>query len=252
MFEIVSGRTIDDAVILCTPDHPAIRNYWVASMNQFRIRNRVGKQNSFLRARLLAFTSAHQLFRNWISLVCLLAIGLIPFTVAAADADAVNSKTAAPITINLKQFKVVKDEKGDIQLLDAALVLPGDVIEYQATYANRSTKALPVIATMPIPESMEYVKDSASAKSSIAHTVALKDSQFSTEPLLRKVVTASGATLSQPIPYASYRYVRWDLGRLAPGKSIEVSVRAKVAQNLEVDANAGDKAHVLVSSSLKK
>jgi uncharacterized repeat protein (TIGR01451 family) len=142
--------------------------------------------------------------------------------------------------------------KGEVQLLDAALVLPGDVIEYRASYANRGTTTLPVVATLPIPESLEYIKDSASAKNNIAHTVALKDSQFSNEPLLRKVATASGTTLSQPIPYASYRYVRWDLGRLAPGNSIEVSVRAMVAQNLEIDANAGDKAPVLVSSSLQK
>jgi hypothetical protein len=46
--------------------------------------------------------------------------------------------------------------------------------------------------------------------------------------------------------------VRWDLGRLPPGNSIEVSVRAKVTQNLEVDVSAEDKTAVLVSSSIKK
>ena len=221
-------------------------------MYQLRISNLAESPLRFLRRKLLDFFPVSQLFRNLASLLCLLSIGLLSFGAAAADADAASSKSVAPIAINLKQFKVVKDEKGDVQLLDAALVLPGDVIEYRASYFNRGTTTLPVVATLPIPESLEYIKDSASAKNNIAHTVALKDSQFSIEPLLRKVVTPGGATLSQAVPYASYRYVRWDLGRLAPGNSIEVSVRAKVAQNLEVDASAGDKASVLVSSSLKK
>jgi uncharacterized repeat protein (TIGR01451 family) len=221
-------------------------------MNQLRVSNLAESQLRFLGKRLFAFFQVGQLLRNVMSLLCLLSVGLFSFGAAAADADVVSSKNVAPIAINLKQFKVVKDAKGEVQLLDAALVLPGDVIEYRATYANRGTTSLPVVATLPIPESLEYIKDSATAKNNIAHTVALKDSKFSNEPLLHKVATAIGTTLSQPIPYASYRYVRWDLGRLAPGNSIEVSVRAKVAQNPEVDANAGTQAPVLVSSSLQK
>ena len=172
-----------------------------------------------------AFPSMERLLRSLSQYVCLLTLGMFSFGVTAADAD-VTTKTSAPIAISLKQFKVLKDEQGEFKFVDAALVLPGDVIEYRATYVNQSKTALPVIATVPVPESMEYLKDSAKAKNNLAHTVALKDSQFANEPLLQKVVTASGATLSQPVPYASYRFVRWDLGKLAPGSSIEVSVRA--------------------------
>lgn len=192
--------------------------------------------------------------RRVLALVGLLVMGFMPLAATAAEASpaAASSKIQAPIAINLKQFKVVQAENGEAKLLDAAVVMPGDVIEYRATYSNRGAATLPVVATMPIPENMEYIKDSAQANKKLAHTVALHDAQFSNEPLVKKVLTASGATLSQPIPYASYRYVRWDLGRLAPGNSIEVSVRAKVAQNLEVDANAEVKTSVLTSSTLKK
>jgi len=191
--------------------------------------------------------------RNSAVLTCFLAAGFASVNVLAADADAVaaSSQTKAPIVVSLKQFKVLKDQKGGTQFVDAALVLPGDVIEYRATYSNRSAAALPVTATLPIPESLEYIKDSAKAVGDIAHTVAQKDSQFANEPLVQKVTTASGATLSQPVPYASYRYVRWDLGRLASGKSIEVSVRAKVAQNSEADASAEVKASAIGSSPVK-
>ncbi len=163
-----------------------------------------------------AFLSPKRLIRSLSQFICLLALGMFSFGAAAADADVSNSKTSAPIAISLKQFKVLKDEQGEFKFVDAALVLPGDVIEYRATYSNQSKNTLPVIATVPVPESMEYLKDSAKAKNNLAHTVALKDSQFANEPLLQKVVTASGATLSQAVPYASYRFVRWDLGRLAP------------------------------------
>jgi uncharacterized repeat protein (TIGR01451 family) len=217
-------------------------------MNQSSNQNHARKQRNFHAKEL----SVGQFLRNGVLWISLATLGLFSLNAFTADADAINSNVQTPIVISLKQFKIVKDQKGQEQRMDAALVLPGDVIEYQVTYANNGKTALPVVATLPIPESLEYIKDSASAKTSIAHTVALKDLQFAHEPLLQKQTTASGVTLSQAVPYASYRYVRWDLGRLSAGNSIEVSVRAKVAQNLEVDANAGDKAPVLVSSSLKK
>jgi hypothetical protein len=46
--------------------------------------------------------------------------------------------------------------------------------------------------------------------------------------------------MQQAVPYAEYRFVRWDLGKLAPGKSAEVSIRAQVSQNLpEEGSSAG-------------
>lgn len=206
------------------------------------------------RSSRFALPSKARVIRQLSQFIFLLAIGIFSFGAIAADADpvAMGVKKQAPIVIHLQQFKVTKDEKGEAKFEEATAVLPGELLEYRATYSNQGTTALPVVATLPIPEGLEYVKESAKSKNKIAHTVAQKDAQFSNEPLVQRVVTASGATLSQPIPYASYRYVRWDLGRLSPGNSIEVSVRAKVAQNLEVDVSAEDKTPVLVSSSPKK
>ena len=195
-----------------------------------------------------------QLFRPVAAFACLAAAALACFSVSAAEADLPKpgSKGQAPIVVILKQFKVLKDDKGETQFLDAALVLPGDVLEYRASYSNRSASAVAVLATMPIPESTEYIQESAASRSKVPHTVALKNAQFAKEPLIQKTTSASGATLSQPVPYAAYRYVRWDLGKLAPGESVEVSVRARVSQNLEVDAAAAEKAGTQVSSTGKK
>jgi uncharacterized repeat protein (TIGR01451 family) len=150
----------------------------------------------------------------------------------AADSDEA-ALSKSPIVVQLKQYKVITDAKGLPKLIDASLVLPGDVVEYQVRYSNRSQAPIAVVATLPVPESVEYVKDSAKAQGNIGHTVALKDNQFAAEPLLKTVSVSGGATVKQAVPYAEYRFVRWDLGNLAPGSSAEVSIRAQVAQNLE-------------------
>jgi uncharacterized repeat protein (TIGR01451 family) len=215
-------------------------------MYQFSIKKRDaladGSKSGQAKSATLGKLASHT-----VALLGACVLGLFTLPAHAADAD--GSKANAPIGIVLKQFKVIKDEKGDTKLMDAPLVVPGDVIEYHATYSNHGKTALPVVATLPIPEALEYIKDSASATPRVAYTVALKDSQFAKEPLMQTTVAASGATLSQPVPYASYRYVRWDLGRLPAGSSVEVTVRAKVSQGADTDANATDKASAVLAST---
>ena len=173
-----------------------------------------------------------------LGLVCLLGAGGFAPRAWGADADE-SVRKPAPIVVNLKQFKVTTDAKGVSKLGDASVVLPGDVIEYQATYSNRGSSALAVTATLPVPDAVEYIKDSAKSKPNLSYTVAQKDSQFAQEPLLKKVTSVGGATLSQTVPYADYRFVRWDLGRLQPNASVDVSIRAKVSQSAEGDATTG-------------
>jgi uncharacterized repeat protein (TIGR01451 family) len=218
-------------------------------MNNFSIRSNGTYGSDLFGSLPVSRQRKGRLLGGVAAIACAFTLGFFALNVAAADVASAESSTKvkAPITVILKQFKVLNDEHGNAKLVDVKAVLPGDVLEYRAVYSNRGSAALPVVATLPIPESLEYVKESASASTDLVHTVALKDSQYSKEPLMQKVVTASGATLSQPLPYASYRYVRWDLGNLSPGKSVEVSVRAKVAQNPVVDASAEDKAPTLSS-----
>lgn len=223
-------------------------------MNKVLIQGRLAQTANLQSSKRISANEFGAVVHGFIAFACLVFAGLFSANALAADtnAEVAKAKAQSPISISLKQFKVVKDEQGEVKFFDAALVVPGDVIEYRAVYSNLSTSALPVIATMPIPDSMEYVKESAKAKGNLAHTVAAKDAQYANEPLQQKVTTASGATLSQPVPYASYRFVRWDLGRLSPGSSVEVSVRAKVSQDPERDATAADKTPVQVSSSSNK
>jgi uncharacterized repeat protein (TIGR01451 family) len=175
---------------------------------------------------------------RWTPLVrCLVAACLCvaapAFHLAHAAEPVAGAKTQSPIVITLKQFKVTKETNGEAKFVDASIVVPGDVLEYRATYTNRGNVPLSVVANLPVPQSVEYVKDSAKAKSNIPHAVAQKDGQFTSEPIMKKTVSAAGATLYQPVPYATYRFVRWDLGSMAPGTSVEVSIRAKVSDSQE-------------------
>jgi hypothetical protein len=174
----------------------------------------------------------------WLGFACTVATcGLAPLAWAADGPDPARSQS--PIVVTLKQFKVTTDAKGVSKLGDAGVVIPGDVIEYQATYSNRGASVLSVTATMPVPEAVEYQKDSAKSKPSLPHMVALKDSVFAQEPLVKKITSAGGATLLQPVPVTDYRFVQWDLGRLLPNTSVEVSIRTKVSQIPEVEATPG-------------
>ena len=130
----------------------------------------------------------------YLGLVCLLGVGALAPKAWGADADEPVRKQS-PIVVNLKQFKVTTDAKGVTKLGDASVVLPGDVIEYQATYSNRGSSALAVTATLPVPEAVEYLRDSAKSKPNLSYTVAQKDSQFAQEPLVKKVTSVGGATL---------------------------------------------------------
>jgi hypothetical protein len=231
-------------------DHPSISNQRVDGMNKFSVSSCDGARSSSLMRVLASRLTNGQILRNSLAIFSLFVAGIFPSQAMAADT--VGAAQSAPISVSLKHFKVVRDASGETKFIDAALALPGDVIEYRATYLNHAARPLAVVATVPVPETMEYLKESARSDKALAHSVATKDEQFASEPLIQKITTSSGATLSQPIPYASYRYVRWDLGKLAPGESVELSVRAKVSQYLEGDVSVEDRASILATSSLKK
>lgn len=183
-----------------------------------------------------AFDKSGRTSRLWLqscyALVVALGVGSVaaqtPATApAATKATAANAavaaKPAAAVTVLLTQAKVVKGADGKEQLLDAATVKPGDVIEYRATYTNRSAKPVTgVVATLPIPEGLQYQPLTAKPGATLVQA-AVKGGDYSAEPLIRTV-----AGKVQPVPYAEYRSLRWSLGQLPAGGSAAVSARAFV------------------------
>lgn len=131
---------------------------------------------------------------------------------------------ATAVAVELTQHKVVRNEKGEEQLVEAASVKPGDVIEYRATYTNKSAKAVTgLVGNLPIPEGLEYVPRSAKPGASLVKAAA-DDGVFASEPLVRAL--PGGKT--EPVPYGEYRALRWALGQLPAGGVTAVSARAKV------------------------
>ncbi|MDB5843165.1 MAG: hypothetical protein JWP79_475 [Polaromonas sp.] len=155
-----------------------------------------------------------------------LAVGVLPVMAqTAAKSPAAAAATAArpAVQVVLTQAKVVRGADGKEQLLDAASVKPGDILEYRATYKNTSDKAVQgVVATLPIPEGLEYLPASAKPGAKLVQAAA-KDAVYAAEPLSRVV-----AGKSVPVPYADYRSLRWSLGQLPAGGEAAVSARAKV------------------------
>jgi len=72
---------------------------------------------------------------------------------------------------------------------------------------------------------MAYLDGSAAPK---AVQASLDGKQFANLPLPREVVR-NGKKVTETIPPSEYRFLRWELGDLAPGKSATVTSRMRVA-----------------------
>lgn len=127
------------------------------------------------------------------------------------------------VEVKLHAFKVAADNK----LLRVTEARPGDVIEYQVTYRNTgTTPAKQVHATLPVPPGgMAYLEGSAVP----AEIQASADGeQFAPTPLKRNVMR-NGKLVSETVPPSEYRALRWRLGDLAPGQTVIVSARMRLA-----------------------
>lgn len=157
--------------------------------------------------------------------VLLLGFGSAMAQLAATPAaEPAQPAVAQPVSVRLTQFKVIKGATGAEQLIDAATVKPGDTLEYRATYTNTTDSAVTgLLATLPIPEGLEYQPASAKPGAGLAQAAA-QDGVFAPEPLMRQV---NGVAV--PVPYADYRALRWNLGRLPARGVSDVSVRAQVS-----------------------
>ena len=171
----------------------------------------------------VSFWSVFPLLRT---ALCALAIALGAATGATAQ-PAPAAPVAAPakpaVDVVLAQSKVTRDAQGKEQLVAADAVKPGDVLEYRASYTNKSGKPVKgLVANLPIPEGLEYLPGTA-APGGEKVTAATKDGRFAAVPLSRMV---NGK--SEPVPYAEYRNLRWPLGELPASGTAIVTLRARV------------------------
>lgn len=161
------------------------------------------------------------MFIRFLNIFMFFAAVLAGTKVFAADA-------AQPVDVRLQAYQVVAATRDAAEkLVPATVANPGDTIEYQVTYQNNGKlPAKAVAATLPVPEgAMAYLDGSAAPK---AVQASLDGKQFSPIPLTREV-TRAGKRVIETVPPAEYRFLRWELGDLAPGKAATVTSRMRVA-----------------------
>jgi uncharacterized repeat protein (TIGR01451 family) len=144
---------------------------------------------------------------------------VIAFPVLAAD--------TANVVVDLKGQKVVKGAGGKEKFESADKARPGDVIEYKAFYRNTGKKtAANVLATIPVPLGTDYIPGSAKP----ARTLASVDgTDYTPVPLKKKVSLPSGKVEIREVPYEEYRFIRWEVKALEPGKSASFSMRVRIS-----------------------
>jgi len=149
---------------------------------------------------------------------------LLFWTIVLAGTKVFAADTQA-VDVRLQAFQVVQAQGGE-KLVPALEAEVGNTIEYQITYQNQGKAvAQAVAATLPVPEgAMSYLAGSAAPK---AVQASLDGKTFAPLPLTREVVR-KGLRVVERVPASEYRFLRWNLGDLAPGQAVTVSSRMKV------------------------
>jgi uncharacterized repeat protein (TIGR01451 family) len=105
----------------------------------------------------------------------------------------------AEVTVQLTAYKVVKNA-GKETLSAADKMMPGETVEYKAVYKNTNKSAVhDVKASLPIPQGMQFVPNTAVPAAPMASTDGVK---FSKLPLMKQVKGADGKMHEEPVPYS--------------------------------------------------
>jgi uncharacterized repeat protein (TIGR01451 family) len=155
----------------------------------------------------------------------LLALGVIVADSAWAQSPP-TQKQAGDLAISLKARKVLKQADGQERLLTADRAFPGEVIQYDALYLNKSMKPLQNVSpTLPIPNGMVFVPETASPAPAEA---SLDGRRFEPIPLKRIITLPDGTQKEREVPPTEYRALRWHLGEMPVGAQAMVTARTKL------------------------
>ncbi|MBI3149144.1 MAG: hypothetical protein HYZ17_11595 [Betaproteobacteria bacterium] len=111
-----------------------------------------------------------------------------------------------------------------------------DVVEYAATYRNQGkVPADSVLASIAVPEGMQYVASSARPAEFLA---SLDGRMYYAPPLFRVVRRPDGREMRVKVPETDYRVLGWNLDAIAPGATASVSARFRPRQPAGTAGNA--------------
>ncbi|MBW6512671.1 MAG: hypothetical protein K0A93_11280 [Desulfuromonadaceae bacterium] len=151
---------------------------------------------------------------------------LLALAMAGASQDAA-AQTGDPLQVILTLKNVEVNSQGQEALTEATRVKPGDLVEYRAVYTNSGKVPMrQLTATLPIPEGLDYVANSARPAGALA---SADGKEFAPEPL-KRTVEKDGKSVTEIIPASEYRFLRWEVKAIDPGKDFAARARAKVSQ----------------------
>jgi uncharacterized repeat protein (TIGR01451 family) len=157
---------------------------------------------------------------------CLVSIALLFTATLALLSVQANAKGEDVLHGVLEQFRLVRSADGKESRLPVENVKPGETLEYQVRYTNKGE--VPVsqfVVTLPIPQGLELMALSDQPRASMASTDGVV---FNVQPLKRRVRQADGRDIIEDVPLIEYRALRWQIGQLEAGKSVQFAARAKV------------------------
>lgn len=153
-----------------------------------------------------------------------LLIGLAALAIATGAA-AQRSASASPLATELSLARIVVGENGKEAQTPAALVQPGDTLQYTALYRNQGQTTInDVVASLPVPQGMQLMPARASELQA-----SVDGKTFARLPLMRRVQQPDGRWADVPVPLAEIRYVRWPARSLAAGEQWSASLRVRVS-----------------------
>ena len=155
----------------------------------------------------------------------LLVVGLVfAGTLTLSQSILAQEKKDVAATLTVQKIAVTTD--GKEQFLPADQAAPSEILLYTAVYTNRTDGAVKgLIATLPIPQGVEYLADTAKPAGAKASTDGVT---FQTIPLKRKVKSADGTEREELVPTLEYRKLQWNVRELATDASFMASARAKI------------------------
>lgn len=141
----------------------------------------------------------------------------------------------AAAEVKLVAWKVVADRAAEgtakERLEPVDKLLPGDTIEYRATYeGDAKASARNVQITLPVPQAGLVWQPWASAPEAGVPMLASRDGErFEPVPLMRAENLPDGRRVMRPVPLSEYRFLRWQLGDLPAGATRVVRARMRFA-----------------------
>jgi uncharacterized repeat protein (TIGR01451 family) len=126
----------------------------------------------------------------------------------------------------MEQYRIERTADGKEARVLALNVRPGETLEYALRYTNKGETAVnQLVVTLPIPQGLELLSQSDAPRAPQASTDGVV---FKEVPLKRSVKQTDGREVLESVPLSEYRALRWQIGQLPAGKSIEFAARAKV------------------------